>query len=53
VRRADEATFEKAAERYREYRGTIRKLKNLNSEEREVLGALKASRAIDPSKLKS
>lgn len=46
VRRSEEERFEKAARRYSEFRSTLRALKHLDSEEIDLLGALKESRAI-------
>ncbi|MCG2794737.1 MAG: hypothetical protein L6427_02505 [Actinomycetia bacterium] len=53
VRRVEEARFEQAGKRYAQFRATLRELKHLNSEEIDFLGALKASRALDPTGRKS
>lgn len=49
VRRAEEARFEEAARRYADFRTNLRALGHLDSEELDLLGALKVSRALDPS----
>ena len=46
VRRSEEERFERAADSYREFRENLRDLKHLDSEEIELLGALKQSRSI-------
>ena len=48
VRRAEEARFEEAAQRYADFRANLRALRQLDAEELDLLGALKASRALDP-----
>ena len=46
VRRSEEERFENAHGRYREFREAVRELKHLDSEEIDLLGALKQSRSI-------
>jgi hypothetical protein len=46
VRRSEEARFEQAAVAYRRFREAIKELKHLDSEEIELIGALKQSRSI-------
>lgn len=46
VRRSEEARFQEASARYHEYRAALRELKHLDSEEIDLLGALKQSRSI-------
>ncbi len=46
VRRDEETRFERASARYHEYREALRELKHLNSEEINLIGALKQSRSI-------
>jgi len=48
VRKDEEDRFEKASGHYKEFRAALRKLKHLNSEEFQLLGALQAARALDP-----
>lgn len=46
VRRSEEARFEEAHDRYREFRDALRELKHLDLEEMDLLGALKQSRSL-------
>lgn len=46
VRRSEEVRFDEAHDRYREFREAVRELKHLDSEEIDLLGALKQSRSI-------
>jgi len=48
VRRSEEERFEEAHGRYRDFREAVRGLKHLDSDEIDLLGALKQSRALDP-----
>lgn len=49
VRRSEEERFEEAHGRYRDFREALRELKHLDSEEIDLLRALKQSRALDPT----
>ncbi len=46
VRRSEEERFEEAHGSYREFKDAVRELKHLDSEEMDLLGALKQSRSL-------